>query len=111
LHEKKKIRFQPIAQLWGARVDGIEGSVQAPPVKRALLAMLSTRVATLPQVTADVISRCLGAWVFPIMFYRPAFALIEDLYCYTEAYGRDKYQLLKLSPSRKKSCSGCSASR
>jgi len=66
------------ARLWGAWLDGQEGSLGVHREKRAHLAGLTLSVAAVGWADAHLRRGLLGNWIMPLMFRRPLFSLLQE---------------------------------
>ena len=95
LNEVKKRRNLTQGCILGAEVDGVQGLV-GPPRDRVLsLALLSTVVAKRGHATRELIDRITGCWVHALMFRRPVFAVVDQLF--REGLDFKRNQVFRLS--------------
>ena len=74
---EKTCRHARVGRVWGARLDGRRGIIGGPAERRALLAVLSLRLALSGWGTANLARRISSTWGFHLMFKREAFAFFR----------------------------------
>ena len=96
LNADKKRRNLVRGVLLGADFDGIRGVVCPPRDRLASLMCLTARVGRKGFCTLLLLERILGCWVHALMFRRPVFAVVDELF--REGQGLPRNQVFRLSP-------------
>lgn len=88
-HPRKRKRNQTQDILLGADFDGVSGRVMAPRSRVLILSLISMQGT----MTEKLLSVLLGCWIHVLMFRRPLFALVHQLF-----KGNHRLNLMKPSP-------------
>ncbi len=78
--ERKSVRRQVRATLWGATVDGQEGWVAASDAIRLRAFALTMQVLDLPLTSVFLLMSVLGLWTHVLLFRRVGFALLDAVF-------------------------------
>ena len=99
LNDDKKRRNLTKGVLLGAEIDGVLGVVGPPRDRTLCLALLTTLVAKRGHCTRELLERLLGSWIHAVMFRRPVFAVLDQLF--REGLGKPRNLVFKLSDQAK----------
>ena len=89
-HEKKRKRNQVVGTILGADFDGKAGKVMAPRNRIIVLALISLKIASKGTCTPKLLSIMLGCWIHVLLFRRPLFSLIDQLFKEGRGYGQQE---------------------
>lgn len=92
---KKAVRNSKKAIVLGGELDGLIGTVSAPKLRVHVLCRLTLRLIKLGFATKQLLQSILGCWIFVLLFRRPLFALLSDLF--HEGDGRKPHDVFPLS--------------
>ncbi len=79
-HEKKRKRNQVVGTILGADFDGKSGRVMAPRNRIIVLSLITLSISRKGTCTPKLLSILLGCWIHVLLFRRPLFALIDQLF-------------------------------
>ena len=79
-HPRKRKRNQKQGILLGADFDGEAGRAMAPRSRVLILSLISMSISVRGTITEKLLSVLLGCWIHVLMFRRPLFALIDQLF-------------------------------
>ena len=94
LNDDKKRRNLTRGVILGAELDGLEGTI-SPRGRILCLAVLSAVVADKGSASREPLERLLGCWVHALMFRRPVFSAVDQLF--KEGHGLPRAQVFCLS--------------
>ena len=94
-HPQKQKRNQTAGTILGADFDGVAGRVMAPRCRVGILCCISMAIARRGTCTRSFLSILMGCWIHVLLFRRPLFSLIDQLF----KEGRDfpQHEIFKLS--------------
>lgn len=78
--EKKSVRNSYRGTVLGAEVDGKLGSVSAPRLRTLALCRLTLILVRVGFTTKHLLESLLGCWIFVLLFRRPLFCLLSDVF-------------------------------
>ena len=99
LNDDKKRRDLTKGVLLGAEIDGVLGVVGPPRDRTLCLALLTALVAKRGHCTRELLERLLGSWIHAVMFRRPVFAVLDQLF--REGLGKPRNLVFRLSDQAK----------
>ena len=96
-HPDKGFLLESLASFWGIELDGRKGTVNGNPARVVPLVMLTQRVAELGICTVGLLQALLGSWVSSMLLSRRTLSILDS--CYRAVAGRNKPDVIRLSPS------------
>ena len=78
--EKKAVKDAKHATILGGEIDGSVGLVTAPRLRVLTLCILTLKVVKLGVCTRHLLQSILGCWVFVLLFRRPFFSLLSEVF-------------------------------
>ena len=78
--KKKAIRGSQFGTVLGSEIDGKRGLINAPRIRTLTLCQLTLSVVRLGWATRKLLESMVGCWIFVLLFRRPLFALISELF-------------------------------
>ncbi|CAE7699934.1 unnamed protein product [Symbiodinium sp. CCMP2592] len=89
-NDSKKRRNLTEGVVLGAELDGVRGLVGPPRDRVVSLAALSMVIAKRGHATRELLEKVTGCWVHALMFRRPVFAVLDQLFREGKEHARNK---------------------
>ena len=80
--ESKRVRHASVAEPWGARIDGREGTVRAKDESVQRTVAFTMALLGLGMTTAGLWEAAIGLWTHLLLFRRVAFGLLDEVYAF-----------------------------
>ena len=97
--KKKSVRNSSRSVVLGCELDGLRGSVQAPCLRVLALCRITLMLLQVGCSTRHLLESILGSWIFVLLFRRPLFALLSNVF--NEGRDLPEHQVFVLSTGAK----------